>query len=61
MRIHDGFCLGCGRSGLRVEVPTEPYAPPHPAEVPTWCLADRCQQARAHFDEVCDRILNEED
>lgn len=52
----DAFCLGCGDLFRGVEVSYDPYRPPPPAEVPTWCRKPACKQARERFNQTCDEI-----
>lgn len=53
----EGFCLNCGRTGLRVMVTWTNYEAPPPLEVPAHCDAPRCLQAKAAFDERTRQIL----
>lgn len=54
--LKDGFCLNCGKTG-KVEMPSLTYLPV-PSELPGWCTAPLCQEAKKNFDKVIDVILS---
>jgi hypothetical protein len=55
-----GFCLGCGRSDLEVEVPSSRYKAIPSVAHPTWCTSPKCLEAKKAFDRVADNIIYKE-